>query len=79
MAETPNDPLLVSACEKLHNAESILLDLTETGPSMFDRFNASRENVLWYYAELARIFTDRQAAPAPALARTVVAIEALAR
>lgn len=78
LAETPDDALLVSACDKLHNAESILLDLTETGPGMFDRFNASRENVLWYYSELARIFTERKAAPAPALARTVAAIEALA-
>ena len=78
LTETPDDALLVSACDKLHNAESILLDLTETGPSVFDRFSASRENVLWYYSELARIFTERKAAPAPALARTVAAIEAWA-
>lgn len=76
LAKTPEDALLVSACDKLHNAESILLDLTETGPGVFDRFSASREQTLWYYRELARLFTERHAAPAPALARTVAAIVA---
>jgi GTP pyrophosphokinase len=52
---------LVSACDKLHNAESILLDLTETGSSMFVRFTTSREQTHWYYyREWARIFTGRQ-------------------
>ncbi|MFM2006168.1 MAG: hypothetical protein RLZZ09_1823 [Pseudomonadota bacterium] len=74
LAETPDDALLVSACDKLHNAESILLDLTETGPSVFDRFSASPEETVWYYRELSRIFTARKVAPAPALARTVAAI-----
>jgi (p)ppGpp synthase/HD superfamily hydrolase len=76
LAETPDDALLVACCDKLHNAESILLDLTETGPGVFDRFSASREQTLWYYRELARLFTERHAAPAPALARTVAAIVA---
>ena len=39
LTQTPGDALLVSACDKLHNAESILIDLTETGPGVFDRFN----------------------------------------
>ena len=79
LAETPDDALLVSACDKLHNAESILLDLTETGLSVFDRFSASKEQTLWYYRELARIFTERKARPAQALSRTVTAIWELAR
>ena len=74
LAETPAEALLVSACDKLHNAESILLDLTETGPGVFDRFSASQEQTLWYYRELARIFAERHAAPAEALDRAVKAI-----
>jgi (p)ppGpp synthase/HD superfamily hydrolase len=74
LAETPAEALLVSACDKLHNAESILLDLAETGPGVFDRFSASQEQTLWYYRELARIFAERHAAPAEALDRAVKAI-----
>lgn len=69
LAETPADALLVSACDKLHNIQAIHLDLTETGPAVFDRFSADRESVLWYYRRLAEIFTARQVAPASAIKR----------
>jgi (p)ppGpp synthase/HD superfamily hydrolase len=75
LAQEPDDALLVSACDKLHNLESILLDLTETGPGVFDRFTASRHETLWYYHELTRIFTLRNIAPAAAIARTLAAIQ----
>ena len=74
LAEEPDDALLVSACDKLHNLESILLDLTETGPGVFSRFTASQNETLWYYRELQRVFTQRRIAPAPAIARTLTAI-----
>ncbi|CAG0955880.1 guanosine-3',5'-bis(diphosphate) 3'-pyrophosphohydrolase [Burkholderiales bacterium] len=69
LAETPADALLVSACDKLHNIPAIHLDLTETGASVFDRFSADRESVLWYYRRLAEIFTARQVPPARAIQR----------
>ena len=72
--EIPDEALLASACDKLHNAESILLDLTETGPGVFGRFTASQNETLWYYRELQRVFTQRRIAPAPAIARTLTAI-----
>ena len=77
LANTPDDALLVAACDKLHNAESILLDRTEIGPGVFDRFTASTEQTLWYYSALARIFAERNVPPAPALARTLAAIQAM--
>ena len=53
------DARLVSACDKLHNARSILADLLEDGQGVFLRFNrderelaAKREAVLWYYRSL---------------------------
>jgi len=71
LAEAPDDTLLVSACDKLSNALSIVEDLAEIGPAVFDRFTAGRDGTLWYYAELARIFTHRESPVAPALAAAV--------
>jgi (p)ppGpp synthase/HD superfamily hydrolase len=69
LAETSDDALLVSACDKLHNIQAIHLDLVEIGPAVFERFSADRESVLWYYHSLAKIFTERKAAPAGAINR----------
>lgn len=48
---------LVSCADKLHNARAILADYRRIGDSLWDRFNAGREDILWYYDELARIFS----------------------
>jgi (p)ppGpp synthase/HD superfamily hydrolase len=69
LAETPDDALLVSACDKLHNIQAIHLDLTEIGIAVFDRFSADRDSVLWYYRTLAEIFAERKMAPANAIQR----------
>lgn len=69
LAETPNDALLVSACDKLHNIQSIHLDLTEIGAVVFDRFTASQDETLWYYRRLAEIFSARNVAPSSAIMR----------
>ena len=70
LREEPDEALLVSACDKLHNLEAILLDLTEIGPLVFARFSAERAQVLWYYSSLINIFEARKVAPADALKRT---------
>src|SRR5829696_7678243 len=44
--------LLVSASDKLHNARSILADLRRDPEQLWTRFNASREQTLWYYRSL---------------------------
>lgn len=51
--------LLVSAADKLHNARAIAADLRRHGPSVWERFNAPREEQLWYYRELLGIFRKR--------------------
>ena len=51
--------LRVSAADKLHNARSILTDLREHGPSMWERFNAPADFQRWYYSEVARILHSR--------------------
>jgi len=43
------DTLTVTAADKAHNARSIATDLQNQGPSLWNRFNADRENIIWYY------------------------------
>ncbi len=48
--------LLVSAADKLHNARVILADLREHGDELWKRFNASKDESLWYYRSLVNAF-----------------------
>jgi len=43
------DTLTVTAADKAHNARSIATDLQNQGPSLWNRFNANQENIIWYY------------------------------
>lgn len=64
----PTTPsLLVSACDKLHNARAILFDFRKLGEPLFGRFTGNREGTLWYYDELATIFVAKQLAPSSSL------------
>lgn len=51
---------LVSSCDKLHNARAILADYQELGEALWDRFNAGRADILWYYQSLAHAFKQAQ-------------------
>jgi len=55
------DLRLISACDKLHNARSIVEDLRrpEIGRKVFRRFTASAEQTIWYYEELTNIFLQQ--------------------
>jgi (p)ppGpp synthase/HD superfamily hydrolase len=55
--------LLVSLADKVHNARSIWLDYLADGDAVWERFNPPRENVLWYYDELAKVFAARFQTP----------------
>ncbi len=52
--------LLVSICDKIHNARSLNQDSRTLGESHWDRFNASREDSLWYYNSLVQAFESRR-------------------
>jgi hypothetical protein len=45
--------------DKLHNARAIVSDFRLVGAAVFDRFTATREQTIWYYRRLARIFAHR--------------------
>lgn len=51
---------LVIAADKLHNAQSILSDLRRksVGASVWERFTADREQVLWYYQAMSDALAD---------------------
>lgn len=63
--------LLVSCCDKLHNARAIVSDLHVIGGDVFKRFTGGPNGTLWYYEALAAVFAGRQVAPAAELRRAV--------
>ncbi len=71
---------LVSAADKLANARSILADYRVMGDDVWQRFNANRDQILWYYRSLVTAF--RQAGDSPLAAeldRVVTELEAVTR
>jgi len=62
LKDADDDTLAVSLADKLHNARAIATDLMITGPSTWDRFNASPPEILWYYESILAIGTEREAA-----------------
>lgn len=58
LSEARHPAVLVSLCDKLHNARAIVADLgdPEVGTAVFDRFSASGEGVAWMYRGLYEVF-----------------------
>ncbi len=72
------DEVRVLLADKLHNARAILSDLRD-GADVWSRFNAGRDEQLWYYRSLADAFSRLTDSPlAGELDRVVSRIEELA-
>jgi (p)ppGpp synthase/HD superfamily hydrolase len=56
LAAEPRSVLLVSLSDKLHNSRAILEDYRIIGDKIWARFNASKEEILYYYESLLSIF-----------------------
>lgn len=70
--------LLVSAADKLHNTRSMLADLRAVGDGLWGRFNAPREDILWYHGALVEAMQANPAHEArivAELARAVAELE----
>ncbi len=65
--------LRVALADKLHNARSILRDLTLVGDEVWERFTRGREQQLGYYRSLLEVFRGRIASPMVAELESVVA------
>lgn len=80
--EDRSDVLRVSLADKLHNARAILSDYRSLGDEVWSRFNVGKEGQLWYYKELAKVFSsklpgDGQARELSAAVSTLIALTAL--
>ena len=47
---------LVSLADKLHNARSLLIGYRNKGDKLWDYFSGSKEDKLWFYGELLKIY-----------------------
>ena len=52
LAEVSPSALLVAAADKLHNVRSIQTDYSHLGEALWSRFNAGRDEILWFYRAL---------------------------
>ncbi len=50
---------LVTAADKLHNARAIVTDLQNQGSSVWTRFNADQEDILWYYDSVLDVLAQK--------------------
>jgi len=80
LESAPDAVLLVSACDKLHNARAIVQDLEDpnVGNSVFGRFKGGQAGTLAYYESLARIIGKRKVRGAAVLDAVVGRMHALA-
>jgi len=70
---------LVSLCDKVHNARTILADYRTIGEELWTRFTGGKKGTLWYYRALVEAFRAHGATPLVAeLDRIVREVERLA-
>jgi GTP pyrophosphokinase len=55
------DALLVATADKVHNARAILSDYRELGEQLWLRFNAPKEDQLWFYDALVSALQETTA------------------
>ena len=63
--------LLVSCCDKLHNARSIARDYSILGEDLWERFNSNKSDIAWYYKALTDKFLHREISAAKELESVV--------
>ncbi|MGY1690359.1 HD domain-containing protein [Geodermatophilus sp. SYSU D01105] len=59
LADKPLDALLVTAADKTHNGLCIVADVRRYGQGFWSTFNASRDELLWYYTSVERAVAER--------------------
>jgi hypothetical protein len=55
--------LRVSLADKLDNARAVFRDLRLIGNAVWERFNAGRDDQLWYYRALVEAYRARAGGP----------------
>jgi (p)ppGpp synthase/HD superfamily hydrolase len=59
LATEPLDVQLISAADKLYNARTIITDYRDIGARVWERFKRGRDQQVWYYKELLRVFKSQ--------------------
>jgi (p)ppGpp synthase/HD superfamily hydrolase len=59
VATADMDTLIVTAADKAHNGRAIATDLQTIGDKVWDRFNASRDDIIWYYSTFYSALEER--------------------
>ena len=68
---------LVSMCDKLHNARSLIMDLRGKRADLWSRFSAGRDETCWYYRQLISAFKDALKKDSPSSLRMGELLEEL--
>jgi (p)ppGpp synthase/HD superfamily hydrolase len=63
LREAPEEVLLVSLADKLHNARSVLMESRQLGEAVFERFQGGRDYSAWYEPALLEVFSSRMNGP----------------
>lgn len=63
LKEMPRSVHMVSAADKLHNSRSIVQDHHVVGEKIWERFNCSKNDTLWYYRALVSAYEACALAP----------------
>jgi (p)ppGpp synthase/HD superfamily hydrolase len=58
LRSAPEPVRRVSNADKLHNARSLVADYRNVGEQLWERFNAGRDETLWYYRSLIEVFRE---------------------
>ena len=78
LVRVPDEVILVSASDKLHNAQAIASDYADIGAAVFDRFSKPRAETTWYYRSLQDVLGDRLGRDHRLAKRLVAAIDSWA-
>ena len=80
LADASDEVLLVSGCDKLHNARAVVQDLENpvVGMKVFERFKGGVEGTLGYYQSLCEILSRRAVRAAVQLEAVVERMHVLA-
>jgi len=60
LKQSDPDILLVTGADKTHNARAIVTDLQIIGDEVWNRFNAPKSDIIWYYESVLEILTINQ-------------------
>jgi (p)ppGpp synthase/HD superfamily hydrolase len=80
LVEAEHPVVLVSLCDKLHNARAIVADANDPngpGDEVWQRFSADRQDVAWYYRSLLEIYRTSRVLPPRAVGHLAEAVERL--